>query len=219
MKLAILLLVSTFSFAALAENIVVSAELVKFESMLACKDGGTRIRKVYHTTNFGPTQEGQSFTIMAPSAYDEGAIENEMTDNIYFGSSSFHDILGVQTLRDKDQKIIGANIYLSFCQFSPLIVEGRQLSNFQTPTGIILTKSISTCTNGDAITLTATLVAAQFENYPSTAVQTSFAPNEVLRTCNGNNDIAVTDGARPSGEESPSVDPIMNANHDSATSR
>ena len=214
MKLRIVLLAFVFSFAALAEYPILAIQRAHHEIMLPCSNGGTRVRMVYHTTDLGPNP-----TMINPSSYAEGLIEDQITDKIYFGISSFNDILGVQTLRDKDQKIVGANIYLSFCQYSPLIVEGRKLSDFRTPTWIILNESTGTCFNGDAITLTASLFAAEFGHYPATRVPTSFAPDKVLKACSGNSDITIQDGPRQNGQEIPSSNPVVSDNSNHAISR
>jgi len=221
MKLIILWICFLLSFAALAESPLMGALLMRYETELICKDGTPRIRKVYHTTNLGIVSDVQNPSLLSPNSYEEGAIESQNTGNLYFGSSAFNDILVVQPVRDEKQKIVGANIYLSFCQFNPLIHSDRPLSNFQTPTGMVLTENYSACPHGNVIALTATLSAAQFENYPATSVVTDFAGSNsnMLRICNGYFDTAISDKSRQNGAEIPNVQPIANENPGNATPR
>jgi len=92
---------------------------------------------------------------------------------VYAGKSSFNDLIIVTKIANGSQ-VVGYNVTLSMCQYNPLLIPGRPLSNFQAPFGIVLDQDTN-CGLGSVDSAQRTvMVAGQYQNYPQATVETTF---------------------------------------------
>ncbi|HAZ14071.1 MAG: hypothetical protein A2X86_14270 [Bdellovibrionales bacterium GWA2_49_15] len=149
------------------------AQVQQIISSYPCTQGGQRIPEIQLSTA-GAAPGGNTTLISGP--YNPGSIPGPVT-TVFVGKSAFNDVMVVTMIANGTQ-VLGYNITVSMCSFIsnnvPLIIPGRPLSNFMTPSGLVLSLN-TTCGIGSAIG-NVVMMAAAYQNYPQTQVQTIFAP-------------------------------------------
>lgn len=100
--------------------------------------GGSNQGRLSQTFSFsvaGGYNQGGSRTTVS-GQFQQGLMGGNVS-GLYVGVSTFGDVMLVSKIGSGSQ-VQGYSVTLSMCTFSPLVMEGRALSNFQAPSGIIL---------------------------------------------------------------------------------
>jgi len=110
-----------------------AASINNYKNRVSCSYGqGRRIPDVTFNTT-GGAQSASRTTVYGP--FQPGILGGNIS-KVYVGASTFGDIITVSKMTS-GASVVGYNISFSLCNNSPLIMNGRGVSNLQT-TGIII---------------------------------------------------------------------------------
>ncbi|EQC47361.1 hypothetical protein [Bacteriovorax sp. Seq25_V] len=112
----------------------------QLSSALPCSSG-QRISNVLQYSIQGGTSSSYYSTNKLSGSFRPGTIAGNV-GQLYMGTSTFNDLMIVAEITNGNT-VLGHNVYVSMCAYQNLIFEGRTLSNFQAPYGIVLSKSTS----------------------------------------------------------------------------
>ncbi len=109
-------------------------------SALPCSSGQRLSTLLQYNVQGGSSNSYYSSNNLSGN-FSPGTIAGEV-GQLYMGTSTFNDLMIVAEITNGNS-VIGHNVYVSMCAYQNLIFEGRSLSNFQAPYGMVLTKSTS----------------------------------------------------------------------------
>jgi len=146
-----------------------NVNLQQIKSQISCRNGVSRVSDIAFTAT-GGSFTGNSYKLTG--TFSPGSINGNISNN-YVGTNVLGDIIIVQKMIN-GSNVVGYNVILSLCEYNPLIVSGRSLSNFRT-TGIVLNDDVK-CGYGSISSAYTELDAAQYQYYQTAVVKTTFSP-------------------------------------------
>lgn len=112
----------------------------KLASALPCKSG-SRLSTIAQFSLSGTSSSYNYSQKKIAGSFSTGTIGGSVSQ-LYMGVSIFNDLMIIAEMTN-GSSVVGHNVYLSMCTQSSLIIEGRTLSGFQAPNGIVLDKNTS----------------------------------------------------------------------------
>lgn len=112
----------------------------QLSSALPCKTG-QRLSTIQQFSIQGGQNSYYNSQNRLSGNFNTGTISGT-TGQLYMGVSTFNDIMIISEMTNGNS-VVGHNVYLSMCASQNLIIEGRTLSAFQAPNGIVLDKNTS----------------------------------------------------------------------------
>ena len=145
---------------------VTSQEVATFQSLYPCSMGNRMSDMKFTTTEYqlyGSTIYGT----FAPGVNSSGQPMSK-----YVGFSNFNDIMILEKLGN-GSNVTGYNVTLSFCEQSPLLVQGRNYSNFYAPNGITISDNLN-CSYGSILSSLTYIYADYYNGAEARNVDTVF---------------------------------------------
>lgn len=144
-------------------------DLIKLQHQFPCHQG-VRVKKLQLSTDNWASGNYSETVLTGPFSMGllQGAVEST-----YFGVSGFNDLMIVHKLVN-DNQITGFNVILSMCEYPPIIVSNRDLSDFTANDGIVIDQDNS-CSYSNATATDTTLFAAETEELKEFPVVTTFS--------------------------------------------
>jgi hypothetical protein len=125
-----------------------------------CKDGKKRLTE---DSNFFVSSDKDK-EVSINGSFQSGFLMSGKITKIYAGHSAYNDLLFVTEVRNEDNKLLGHNVTVSFCEvknpykeFPNLVSNDRQLTDFQAPYGI--TTIENECGVGNIIAIYTSLIS------------------------------------------------------------
>lgn len=129
---------------------------------------GARLSEMYFTTS-NASANGSNIT----ANWQNGTTTGSLIDKSrYVGFSSFNDIMILEKIKTASGTI-AFNMIVSFCMDTPLLVQGRNYSNF-TVLGPITVSDNLNCSTNNIFKAQTVITAGPYNSYPSTYVETAF---------------------------------------------
>ena len=122
---------------------VITQEVSTFQSQYPCSMGNRMSNMQYTTTEY-QLYGNTLYANFAPGVNSSGQSMSK-----YVGFSKFNDIMVLEKVGN-GSSVTGYNVTLSFCEQSPLLVQGRNYTNFNTPNGITISDNLN-CSYGSIL--------------------------------------------------------------------
>jgi len=140
---------------------------------------GARLPELQFSSQ-GAMNNGNTSLVSGP--FNQGFIGGPVSAT-FLGMSNFKDVMIVTKIANGTQ-VLGYNITISFCQFSPLLIPGRPLSGFSAPMGIVLDQDTN-CGIGSVDYAEVIMIAGQYQMYPQAQVATTFTKSAACGSFGG----------------------------------